>query len=217
MVKYLKLFGFIYLTVFICLSNVESADEASTGKKEVGIIGAESPFVWELGNYNCYVYKKHVVHTIPSEGVGEDIKVFTRTDKNNAQSDCKEAALKEKLHIRNKDAFWFSGISGDHLFIDNGTAPDGRELIVYDLLKKKKVFSSRYLGAFALQDKNTLCFYKAIKKIQTIKECPKSDRTKDIKDWLAQGQSVALAERITLDLKTLKPNKTGMFLCIALQ
>jgi hypothetical protein len=213
---YLKLMGALLICLLLLGSMAES-EFIDGDQKRFRFSGTEAPEILDLAHHTCYIYKNYIVHAIPSKSVGHDIKVFIRSDKSSGKSVCNKESEKENLFIKNTDAFWFAGISGDYLFIDNGTAPDGRDLIVYDIPKKKKIFRSRYLEAFSVEDKHTVSYYAGKRKIRSILECPESDRTDELKVWLTKGGSIALAEQMIVNLLSLKKRSTGKFRCVCLQ
>jgi hypothetical protein len=217
----MRLIKFVLIVVIFSFCSVPgliySANQSQSGNKLFGIAGTESPEAHEYPGLQCYIYKNYIIHAIPSVSVGQEIKVFGKLGTDFAKAQCNMPDRRTWLYIKNRDAHWFAGISGDYLFIDNGTAPDGREVIVYNIAKKKKIFRSKYLETFSVKDKNTVSYYAGKRKIRSILECPETERTDELKEWLTKGGSVALAEQTIVNLSSLKKRSTGKFRCVALQ
>src|SRR5207247_11060719 len=59
---------------------------------------------------------------------------------------CDADSLPGDIVLRNRDAEYFLGLRGDVLFIDSGTGPDFRGLIVVDLRTQRRLLQTDYVG-----------------------------------------------------------------------
>jgi len=180
-----------------------------------GIEGTESPIIQESDTSTCYAYGKYLVQTtVPTDAVGEDIRVTARQGEGTS-CDPKSATLFELKRglDDNSDAVSFAGLSGNHLFVDNGTGSSGRTLAITDLSDTTKPpYSTAYEGKMTLKDGATLSFLQPLGPVKSITECPNaSDALK------AMMPDVVLAEQVQLDLLTQKLTKIGTKECVPVQ
>jgi hypothetical protein len=180
-----------------------------------GIKGTESPIIQKSDIRTCYAYGKYFVQTTaPTDAVGEDIRVTAAQGKG-ASCDPKSATLFELRRglDDNSDAVSFEGLSGNYLFIDNGTGSSGRTLAITDLSDvTKPPYSTAYEGNITLKNGATLSFLRPMGPVKSISKCPNAN------DALkAMMPDVVLAEQVQLNLSTRKLTKTGIKECVPVQ
>ena len=200
------------LSVLILL--ITSTDSQSSAKllllqQSVGAAGTEKPLYQQTdkrtGN-SCYVYSQYVVKTVSSEDIGEDIKVFKR----NTEMDSKKACANDKrqpyMTIKNPDANWFFGLSGDKFFVDSGTSAGTRGLDVVSLTSKKTIFSTEY-NAEAKVSAGSLIYNKPSNVNGSRKNCPQARK------WEKEGGGIGWVRPTRLNLITLKETSAGPLTC----
>jgi len=89
----------------------------------------------------CYHHRRYIVVQRRATEVGSDL--FVRPA---ASGRCEPDSLPGDFVWRNKDAEYFLGLRGDVLFIDSGTGPDYRGLIVIDLRTRRHLLHTDYVG-----------------------------------------------------------------------
>jgi len=89
----------------------------------------------------CYRHARHVVIARRVMEVGSDL--FIRPARSGR---CDADSLPGDIVLRNRDAEYFLGLRGDLLFIDSGTGPDFRGLIVVDLRTQRRLLQTDYVG-----------------------------------------------------------------------
>ncbi len=70
-------------------------------------------------------------------------------------------AGKEDFLIPNSDAYYFNGMSGDFMFVDQGTSENGRHVLVYDLKNRLRSFDTEYCDTLRIVGQR-LWFYKPV-------------------------------------------------------
>ncbi len=111
---------------------------------------------------NCFLYKKYIIVVKSSGGIGDIIAVRERTS--TSDSNCIIPSEKSGIFtIDGSDSTeTFVGLYRHFLFTDSGTGPDGRGISIYNLKKKKLVYSATYSGGGMEIQNGALILYKAI-------------------------------------------------------
>ncbi len=105
-----------------------------------------------------------------------------------------------------QEAQYFLASTTNFLLIDQGTAPDPRVIIVYDLNKCAKVYEGQYSKPFALAGE-TATYWDPINDEVSDENCPKN------KDYLKEGLGVGLESHIALNLSNLTKKSLGEVRC----
>lgn len=161
-------------------------------------------------NTQCFVFNQFIIRTVSSEDVGENISIYKRGETNVATNGCK-AKSPLLFTIKNPDANYFLGLSGDFLFIDSGTGADSRGLEIYNLKSRKSVFTAEYHDSIKLVTSADLRFDKVSAKSGAIKSCKQAAKIK------RDGMSIGWVQDTELNLLTLKSKPVGALRCVALQ
>jgi hypothetical protein len=158
----------------------------------IGMAGCQKA---SMTGENAYTYPEaKVTVKSNSDSVGETINV-NGTD------------------IKNEDAYSFYGVYNNFLFIDNGSGPNGSELLVYGIKEKKMLFRTHYEGELTLnKDKiNYIMPMYATKAKFSKVNCPEKAK------WEKDGLSIGYGLPMQYDLTTLTPSETGSVTCFPMQ
>jgi len=104
------------------------------------------------------------------------------------------------------EAMFFKGISGNFLIIDQGTAPDPRGLIIYDLNAKKEVLSDKYSSPLDITS-TAVSYWNPTSQKVTVQNCP------DSVTWEKQGLGAEIEAYVSFDLTTLTKKDLGQTRC----
>lgn len=152
-------------------------------------------------NSEEFIYQHYTVVITRSENLpGEQITV--RRDSGRAD-----------FNIPVPEAAYFKGICRNKLFVDVGTGPDGRELIVFDLDKKLQFYNSLYCGEPQVIQSERLYFMMPVdeKEVTRIPDCPEKEQ------WLKDGLSVGYGQRCILNLVVRSLTRKSEWACVPKQ
>lgn len=166
-------------------ANANSSDSpAQTDPQQVGMFGirgSEKPAVKQISpSENEYTYQKYIVRTSTTAGkVGETIAVTP------------VGGTGDTYLIANGDAYVFAGIWGKYLFVDNGTGPSRRQLIVFDLEKRKPDHAVFVVETEVIDAMGKLWYWKtaAVETIEKKPDCPEKEQ------WEKEGLQVQYGQR----------------------
>jgi hypothetical protein len=141
--------------------------------------------------------------------VGETLSVFTKPV---AAETVMHGAARPDFTLGG-DPGWFFGVSGDHLFVDAGSAPWPRGLMAYQLPKGTLVLSALYLDdpeLPVLKEGRWLSYFEDLEDDPSPEpDCPEAAL------WREQGRPMGYEEEVLFDLKTLRKTRSGRFHCSA--
>jgi hypothetical protein len=182
-------------------STLTSKSEAQKQGSLMLLKGSDPAKVQETKIGKIYIYADKQVSVTPSEdGVGEEIHIVS-------------AGQKDTFWIENIEAHHFFGIKNGFLFVDNGTSPNGRTLVVYDLTTRENIHEARYEKEISVLD-NKLTYLTPIdtRNIRLRDSvCPDKDK------WEKQGLSAGYAQYVTFDFKTKEVVESGNYSCYPIQ
>lgn len=202
--KSVLLLSFLLLIKFLVVQ-AQDEEEAKLTK------GAETArFQKSAENGNCWVFIKYVVKTLASEAVGDDIEVFRRVQSNSVADSCENTGA-PYYTIKNADANYFAGLSGEYLLVDNGTGTDGRGLEVFNLQSKKSIYSTEYYDELEIQQGRFVIYHKFSETKGALKNCRQAAQ------WKKDGFGIGWGRQSKLDLQTLKETPLGAIRCRAFQ
>lgn len=186
-------------------SSVQAQDDEASLMK-----GTETAvFQSAAENNKCLVFGKYAVKIVAGEDLGEDIEVYRRAQSAGNENACQSGA--PYFEIKNADANYFAGLSGDYLFVDNGTGTDGRSLEIYDLRGKKSIYSTEYFDELELQQGKFVLYDKLSPTKGALKNCRQAAQ------WKKKGFGIGWVRQSKLDLQTLKETPVGAIRCRAFQ
>jgi hypothetical protein len=119
----------------------------------------------------CYHHSRYIVVQRAAAEVGSDL--FVRSARS---ARCDPDSLPGDFVWRNRDADYFLGLRGDLLFIDGGTGPDLRSLLVIDLRTRRRLLETDYVGdVIAGPDSFTLGIWRGYELAKPAPICPKTE------------------------------------------
>jgi hypothetical protein len=93
----------------------------------------------------CHESTRHLIVEGSTGEVGTNFLVKHKSKR--SQSACQYVVKPGDFEIKNERAEYFLGLQEDLLILDSGTGPDPRGLIIWDLKKRKKVYTGTYSEA----------------------------------------------------------------------
>lgn len=173
----------------------------SKGEVPVGMKGSDNAKFEETKIGKRYIYADIQVTVTPSEdGVGEEIHVVS-------------LGQKDTFWLENIEAHHFFGVKNNFLFVDNGTGPNGRTIVVFDLTTRQNIHEARYEKDISIQA-NKMTYLapidtRNIRLRDTV--CPDKDK------WEKQGLSAGYAQYVEFDFQTKEEKQTGNYSCYPIQ
>jgi len=152
-----------------------------------------------VDDYQCFRYARYMVAT---GRMGYDIYVKNIEGKD-SYVPCKQVIKAYDFVLKN-ESFW--GIRDKLLFVDSGTGPDPRILLIYDLEKKERVFKGDYSSPITLKEDGGLYFWQA-SDVATKDNCPRYDELRE------GGLGAAIETKVVLDLENFIIRKTTETRC----
>lgn len=206
-------FLFLFFLAFSCKNETSSTtssasetaqDEApKAGADEAvhGMEGAEAARIAAGEDATEYVYQQYKVRTVADgRNAGEHITVYTPDGQ-------------EIWKLANDSGHFFHGISRDHAFVDIGTGPSGRNLMVYDLKNNKTVFKLQYIGEASISADGVLSFYRNMPE----RGVPKSTRCPEKSAWEKDGLGIGYGQLHTYPLTDGEVLGKPVFKCFPVQ
>ncbi len=156
--------------------------------------GSESPDkVTESANGKCLRYKTITVVTQKDEDApGDQILIKTGDD---AACSWDSAAGWE---TDSGEASYFLGKWKNLIFIDRGTGPDGRDVLIFDLDSKRQVFAANYSEPLEISSKK-LTYWQGANTLATKDNCD------DFEDAEKTGLTPQIQKLMSVDLTAVTP------------
>jgi hypothetical protein len=184
----------LVLFVLFCLLSTANAQESITGADSL-IKRIETPT-----RDACYIYRRYIVmfpYLDPNkiQDAEENLMVFKKRSDDN---DLNCSLPKKEQELLRIESGAFFGLYRHFVFTESGTGPDGRGIAIYDLEKKKMVYSANYspIGVPRIEN-NALIFYKDFSDLRykEYRHCP------DAEKWLRDsGLDYGFEQKTKLDL-----------------
>lgn len=175
-----------------------------------GIPGTEPAVIdTPTAGVRAYIYSNYlvIVRDDTVAGIGEQIQVTRRLDGESAADGVARALRRPDHTIPTDDASFFFGLGGNRVFVDQGTGPEPRGLMVFDPASGKTAYSGTYSVPIRLLDSNRIEFYKEIEKPATAVDCPEQAK------WTAGGLGIAWERRVVVDLGSAAESPTDDVRC----
>lgn len=181
----MKLLKVRYALLFMTLVPVATAEEIAT----------------------CHESSRYMIVEGSTGEVGTNFLVKYKRQKGEPPV-CKYVVNPGDFEIPNEEAEYFFGLQGNLLILDSGTGPDPRGLIIWDLSKKKKVYTGTYSGEEeeAKIKPGYMEFWLETGRA-TDENCPKA------KEWRANGLGAAIETWVRLDLSDFTVTKSSKTRC----
>lgn len=111
------------------------------------------------------------------------------------------------------DDYTFKGISRNFIFFSQGTAPDIRQILIYDLVKRIPIFKDTYCDTLFLASNSKLWFWAPVDKsaVKKLPECP------DSAQWVKDGLQCGYAQRKLYDPISNAMAVKSEYICFARQ
>jgi len=166
----------------------------------------------------CYIYNKYIFVARPTESNGYHIYVYKRAKSPAASPKlvsppgvCQKIRGNPFMIIKDSDEQFFSGASGDKVFIDSGTGTDSRKLAIINLPSKKTIYSVEAREIGKISGSRYLTYTEFSDHKRPLSECPQAKR------WRRESFSIGWVQKVRLDLENLKKINLGKISCTALQ
>jgi hypothetical protein len=139
------------------------------------------------------------------------VKYKTTSDQN---IECTYTVGDTDFEIGIEWAEYYLGLTGDFLLLDSGTGPPPRGLIIYDLAKRKKVFTDSYdlfydrpsFTPLIIQDAS-LIYWSPKDEEVTAQNCPEKA------EYESGGLGTIIEAKVELYLSTLSKQELGEYRC----
>lgn len=114
------------------------------------------------------------------------------------------------FEITNDQPDYLLSFTNHFLIIDRGTAPEPRELIVYDLRSRRQVYTDRYASPWRVLN-DTLTYWSPVEAKPTLATCPL------LSQYTQDGLGAVIETHVELDLTTLTKKDLGESRCMPTQ
>lgn len=147
-----------------------------------------------IENQNFFVVSQEFLVNNGDGGnsVAENILVKYKKDSNQTIA-CTYTVDKNDFEITNEYPQFVIALENNFLIVDNGTGPDSRPFLIYDLNTRKMVLEDSYISTVVTKN-NRLEYWTPEDKLVAIEKCPQP----------AGGLSAGVDSYVQLDLSTLK-------------
>ena len=153
----------------------------------------------------CYQSAKYLVVAREVQGqVGTDFLIKYKSNPRE-KLECSYVHGKEDFEIKNEWAEYFAGLMHDLLILDSTTGPGPSGLIIWDLVKRKKVYEGSWSGAEEAND-DRLVFWTETGEA-TAGNCP------ELEKWKSQGLDGAIETKVILNLTNFQITETQQTRC----
>ncbi|MBI4823480.1 MAG: hypothetical protein HY805_04530 [Nitrospirae bacterium] len=198
------MFSFVILSVSIFFFAIACYGQELGTLREKIVLLPGSDVALAYGTIQCYDYDKYFVITAePPASPGSNILVKRKADYDGSIA-CSYIVEDKDFEVKNEWAEYFFGIYEDLLFVDSGTCPCPRLLIIYDISKKKEVYETSYSETIEI-DGSKLSFWFETEEANR-ENCPNYDE-------ISHGISAAIETLVILDLKDFTLHKTDKTRC----
>jgi len=163
----------------------------------------------ERNQVTCYESAKYLVVAKEVRGeTGTDFLIKYKSSPSE-KLECSYVHGKEYFEIKNEWAEYFFGLKHDLLILDSTTGPGPSGLIIWDLVKRKKVYEGSWSDAEETKD-DTLVYWLETGEA-TDSNCP------ELAKWKSQGLEGAVETKVILNLTNFQITKTRQTRCSSRQ
>jgi hypothetical protein len=156
--------------------------------------------------FRCVSNDKYfVIEKVLTDRAGSDILVKYKST-NDQQYPCEYLVNDADFEIKSEWAEYIFALENDFLILDSGTSPPPRGLIIYDLTKRKEVFTDLYSHPIVISS-NTVTYWSPTKIEPNEINCPK------ITEYKLAGLEALIEERVVLTLSTFNRTNLGEHRC----
>lgn len=190
-------------------ANAQEQERPTADAQKYFVTGSDTIlkiFVNFSSNSACYIFHQYIV--LEFAGVdADDQKLVVRKRIDSKDLNCSLPEKEQQLSIIEGGGLF--GLHRHFIFTDSGTGPDGRIITIYDIEKKKMVYSSVYspAGNPSIKD-NALIFYKDLTELKHKRHCP------DAEKWLYESSlDYGFEQKTKVNLDTLLEKGIGKITC----
>jgi len=159
----------------------------------------------------CYDSARyHVIAQDLDDGPGQRIAVLARKP-GDATPACSAAQAKALPALAVPEESYAVGLKQDFLLLDQGTGPDGRELLLWDLRSARVAWRSAYDELLHEQRADALVFWRPEKKAADEAGCPQ------LRQWRKESLGAVMEQQVRLTLADLSVSPLGRWRCVAQQ
>lgn len=177
--------------------------------------GTEAPELRTCPDGTAYIYKIYMIYIRQNPGSpGQEMHIYKPPSP--PRDPCgpgKGAAYYTLTADKTGGAGFFAGVSGNYLFVDQGTSPSYRTIGIFDMRNKTfPLRSVRYSDA-DISD-GLFTYYETRDEVSSALAkipCPKAA------EWKRQGLDAVYEEKMSFDLKTGRESSLRLFRCTPAQ
>jgi hypothetical protein len=160
------------------------------------------------GSATCHDGEQYRVIAKPAESAGHHFITRKKMPGDDGKP-CLYSVEPGDFEIRNKNAAHFLALAGSLLILDRGTAPEPRDLILWDVEKRIKVYSGTYSGPYRIES-NGIYFWQQSGEA-TDANCAQAAR------WREQGLGAAIETEVWLGFVDFRIVRGAATRCTARQ
>jgi len=170
-------------------------DTVSGWKHYYGIAGADTGSYYQIGSCKFFEYDDYVIiEKDLNREIGSNIYIKTKKG-GQIEINCEKIIRQNDMRILNEWAEFFFAKKGDCVFIRSGTG-ERCNLIIYDIIKKQKIFQTDFSDTIRFVAKNRICFWTETS-VAEKGSCPEYEKLSHL------GVIPIIETKVTLDLSNL--------------
>jgi len=148
-----------------------------------------------------FFYQKYKVSIVRTPGTPEQVVSVS------------DQAGQDPFMLKLGDDYTFMGLSRDFVFFSQGTAPDIRQIIIYNIEERIPIFQETYCDSLFLSSNGKLWFWTPIDKsaVRELPACP------DSAQWVKDGLDCGYAQRRMFDPVSNSLVAKSEYICFARQ
>lgn len=159
----------------------------------------------------CYDNERyHVIAQDLEDSTGQRIAMLKRAPGDPPPA-CTVAQAKSLPALAVPEDSYAIGLKQHFLLIDQGTGPDGRQLVLWNLQQGHVVWHSAYADLLRDGSPDTLTFWRPEDRAPDEAHCPK------LRQWRKESLGAAMEQQVQLRLADLKVTTLGRWRCEARQ
>jgi hypothetical protein len=144
-----------------------------------------------------------------ADSVGSNILIKYKTSPSQ-NFPCTYAVAQGDFELKNVEAEYFLAFTDTFLVLDQGTAPEPRGLIVYDLNSRAITFTDSYAKPVTVTG-DSITYFSVTTQKPTLINCP------GLNEYTTNGLGAVIMGKVRVDLTTGTTTNLGEFVCKATQ
>lgn len=184
--------------------------ETAAPPSSIMLPGTDAPEIKSCPDGSAYVYKIYMIYVRQNaDSPGQEIHIYKPPSPPSDPCGPGKGTGYYSLPADKTGAGFFAGVSGDYLFVDQGTGPSYRTISILDMREKTfPLLAVRYSDAEVADGLFT--YYETRDEVSgalTKIPCPQAA------EWKRQGLDVIYEEEMSFDLKTGRESSLRRFRC----